>query len=99
VSRRTTLFAAPGLGQLEMGMTKFAAAGLAIGLVLMSAAAPGASAAAVGGICAAELQKLCPNAVGHALKQCRSAHRTSFSPACMQSLAASHLTVKDIKPQ
>jgi hypothetical protein len=93
------LFAVPGFGKLEIGMAKLSAAGLAIGLVLMSAAAPSASAAVVGGICAAELQKLCPNTAGHTMKQCRNAHRASFSPACQQSLAASHLKVKDIKPQ
>jgi hypothetical protein len=99
MKRRPMLFAIPGFGKLEIGMTKLAAAGLAIGLVFMAATAPGASAAAIGGVCAAELQSLCPNTTGHALKQCRNAHRASFSPACKQSLAASHLKVKDIKLQ
>jgi hypothetical protein len=91
--------AVPGIGKLEIGMTKFAAAGLAIGLMAMGVTAPGALAASVGGTCAAELQQLCPNTAGHALKQCRNAHRASFSPSCKQSLAASGAKVKDIKLQ
>ncbi len=80
-------------------MTKLAAAGLAIGLLVMGAAAPAARAATVGGTCAVELQQLCPNTAGHALKQCKNAHRASFSPACKQSLAAAGMKVKDIKLQ
>jgi hypothetical protein len=92
-------FAVPGIRKLEIGMTKLAAAGLAIGLLVAGATAPGALAASVGGTCAVELQQLCPNTVGHALKQCRNAHRASFSPSCKQSLAASGAKVKDIKLQ
>ena len=99
MSRRPTLFAAAGFGKMEIGMTKLAAAGLANGLMVFGATAPGALAATVGGTCAVELQNLCPNVAGHALKQCRNAHRASFSPACKQSLAASNLRVKDIKTQ
>ena len=80
-------------------MTKLATAGLAIGLMVMGATAPTAFAATVGGTCAVELQQLCPNAAGHALKQCKNTHRASFSAACKQSLAASGAKVKDIKLQ
>jgi len=80
-------------------MTRFATAGLAIGLMVMGATAPGALAATVDGTCAVELQQLCPNTAGHTLKQCRNANRASFSPSCKQSLAASGLKVKDIKLQ
>ena len=71
-------------------------AGLAIGLLLMSA--PAAFATPVGQTCAVELQQLCPGATGAALHQCRAAHRGNFSASCQQALAASGMKLKDVKP-
>jgi hypothetical protein len=80
-------------------MTKFAAAGLAIGLLFMGAPAPGALAASAGPACFADLKQLCPSQTGAALKQCRNANKANFSSACKQSLAAANMSVKDIKPE
>jgi hypothetical protein len=73
-------------------MTKLAIAALLLGLFLTGTAAQAAT-----GACAADLQRLCPNQAGHALKQCRNAHHGKFSAACTQSLAASHTKLKDQK--
>ncbi|MEA2754616.1 MAG: hypothetical protein QOJ54_905 [Aliidongia sp.] len=80
-------------------MIKFAAAGLAIGLMFTSATSSDAFAATGGQTCFVELQRLCPNQTGSALKQCRNANRANFSAACKQSLAAANMTLKDVKPE
>jgi hypothetical protein len=84
---------------LEIGMTKFAAAGLAIGLMVTGSAATGASAATVGGTCWTELRQLCPAKTGADLFHCRNANRANFSPSCKQSLAAANMKLKDLKPE
>lgn len=81
-------------GKREIGMKKLIAASLAVGLFLGSQAS---FAAAPGGACAADLQRLCPNLAGGKLKHCRNTNRTNFSPACHQSLAASQMKLKDLK--
>ncbi len=73
-------------------MTKLATAGLMAALLLT-----GTAAQAAPGACAADLQRLCPNQSGHTLKQCRNANHNNFSNACKQSLAASHMKLKDLK--
>jgi hypothetical protein len=78
--------------KMGLDMTKFAAAGLMACLLLA-----GTAAQAAGGACQADLQRLCPNQTGHALKHCRNANHASFSSACHQSLAASHQKLKDLK--
>ena len=81
-----------GIRKMRLDMTKFAAAGLMACLLLS-----GTAAQAAGGACAADMQRLCPNQAGHALKQCRNANHASFSNACQQSLAAAHMKLKDLK--
>ena len=78
--------------KMGLDMTKFAAAGLMACLLLT-----GTAAQAAGGACQADLQRLCPNQSGHALKHCRNINHSNFSNACQQSLAASHKKVKDLK--
>jgi hypothetical protein len=78
-------------------MKKLAMVGLALGLILGGTAGHDAFAAAVGGSCAADLQRLCPNVTGGKLKHCRNANRANFSTACTQSLAANHMKLKDLK--
>ena len=73
-------------------MTKFALAALMLGLFLTGTAAQAAT-----GACAADLQQLCPNQKGHALKQCRNQNHARFSTACKQSLAASNMKLKSLK--
>ncbi len=73
-------------------MIKFATAGLLAALLLT-----GTAAQAAPGACAADLQRLCANQSGHALKQCRNANHNNFSAGCKQSLAAAHQTLKDLK--
>ena len=80
------------VSKMGSDMTKFAAAGLMACLLLADTAAQ-----AAGGACAADLQRLCPNQAGHALKHCRNANHNQFSAACQQSLAASHAKIKDLK--
>jgi len=80
-------------------MKKFVAAGLAIGLMFTGAAETGALAANAGPACLADLKQLCPTQTGAALKQCRNANKADFSAGCKQSLAASNMTLKDIKPE
>ena len=78
-------------------MKKLAMVGLALGLILSGTVGHDALAASVGGSCAADLQRLCPNVAGGKLKHCRNVNRANFSPACTQSLAASHMKLKDLK--
>lgn len=72
-------------------MTKSAIAGLMLGLFLTGTAAQAA------GACQADLQHLCPNQKGHALKQCRNNNHAKFSTACKQSLAAANMKLKNLK--
>ena len=74
-------------------MTKFAIAGLMLGLLLTGTAAQAATA----GACAFDMQRLCPHLTGHAAKQCRNNKHNRFSIACKQSLAASNQKLKDLK--
>ena len=80
------------ISKMRLDMTKFAAAGLMACLLLS-----GTAAQAAGGACAADLQRLCPNQAGHALKHCRNVNHAHFSNACRQSLAASHQKLNDLK--
>jgi hypothetical protein len=73
-------------------------AGLTAGLLLIGMAAPPAFAATVGESCAVELQQLCGNQTGSALKQCRTANRGNFSASCQRALAATGTKLKDVKP-
>jgi len=74
-------------------------AGLVLGLLSLGVALAPAQAADTPSACAADLHQLCPNASGHAAKQCRNANRNNFSQACRQSLAASGKKLKDLKPE
>jgi hypothetical protein len=74
-------------------------AGLALGLLALGMGAPSAFATPVGQTCAAELRQMCGNQTGHALHQCRAAHRGNFSAACTQALAVSGKKLKDVKPE
>jgi hypothetical protein len=80
------------ISKMGLPMTKLAAVGLMACLLLT-----GTAAQAAGGACAADLQRLCPNQAGHALKHCRNINHGNFSNACRQSLAASNKKVKDLK--
>ena len=75
------------------------AVGLALGLLALGIGAPSAFATPVGQTCAVELRQMCGNQTGHALHQCRAAHRGNFSAACTQALAASGKKLKDVKPE
>jgi hypothetical protein len=82
---------------MEIEMRILKTAGLALGLLSLVAVQAPAQAAGAPASCAADLRQLCPNASGHALKQCRNAHHNNFSQACRQSLAANGMKLKDLK--
>jgi hypothetical protein len=71
--------------------------GLALVLSLTAAYSTGAVAAGIPPVCHADLQQLCPNLSGVALKQCRNSNRQNFSLACKEALANTGMRLKDLK--